>query len=216
MNLTPTRTGPVPLPPLERLILRPSDLPGFRCLFAGAEDDSNEAVAARSSDAGRTLRRLESWGRLDGYAARYAPAAVACDFSVPIVVDTSAARYSRGSGALQALNDDSALRDSPAAVRLYPRNIADDTQCISEVFEENGATFVLYRADFRSGNILGSVGVVWRRPYGSPLEALRLAERQAERIRTALESEEATRGSSIAAAEGRYSVEVPSARAVAR
>jgi hypothetical protein len=200
MNLITTRTGPVALPPLERLVLHPNDLPGFRCIYADAQDDTNEAVARRAANPERTLRRLQQWGRLDGYAVRYVPAQAPADPSVPIVVDSSAARFSRGAGALQALTDESLQPDAPRTTKLYPRNIADDTSCISQLFEEDGATFVLYRVDFRAGNVLGSVGVVWRRPYGTPLEALRLAQRQAERIRAALTTAEARAAGTIMAA----------------
>ncbi|MHB8577344.1 MAG: hypothetical protein ACYDCQ_18685 [Dehalococcoidia bacterium] len=194
MPLTITRPAPVILPELAGLLLRAEDLAGWRQLFSEIEDCTNDALAARASESGHRRRQLELWGRIDGIAARFIPAAPAAatpPASQPIVIDCSASRFQRGAGALQALTDDAALRDVAASARLFPRNIADNTECVHEVFEEAGVQFDLYRVDFRGGNVLGSVGAVWRRPHGSPLDVLRLAERQAERIRAALRRAEA-------------------------
>lgn len=182
---------PSPLPPLDAMTLHSDDLPDFTLLFSDAEAHTNEAIAARSEDPRRRRRRLEEWGRLDGFAVRYVPGNCRSGFAVPIVVDSSVARFTRGAGALQALADDLAYADLPNAQRLFPRNIADNTECVHLLFEEDGVRFTLYRVDFRVQNIVGSVGVVWRWPHGGPIQALKLAERQVSRIRTALRFESA-------------------------
>ncbi len=175
------------LPPLEALVLQDADVSGFRRLFSDSERSTNESVAARAGDPGRLLRSLEEWSRIDGYAVRYVPDQRQATNSTPLVIDSSASRFERGSGALQALNDETSFPDTQHASRLFPRNIADNTESVYEQFEEAGVKFALYRVDFRVGNILGSVGAVWRRPHGGPLEVLALAERQSERIRRALQ-----------------------------
>jgi hypothetical protein len=173
------------------MTLHPDDLPDFTLLFSDVEAHTNEAIAARSEDPRRRHRRLEEWGRVDGFAVRYVPGSCRGGFAVPIVVDSSVARFTRGAGALQALTDDLAYADLPNAQRLFPRNIADNTECVHLLFEEDGVRFTLYRVDFRVQNMVGSVGVVWRWPHGGPIQALKLAERQVSRIRTALRFESA-------------------------
>ena len=188
MSVTITRpTAPI-LPPMEPLLLQPADLPGFRLLFGDAERSSNEAVAATASNPQARLRCLQGWGRIDGYAVRFVPEQPQAPPSMPIVIDSSASRFARGAGALQALTDEASFPEGPACSRLFPRNVADNTESVHEVFEENGVQFALYRVDFRVGNIVGSVGAVWRRAHGGPLQVLKLAERQAMRIRTALQA----------------------------
>jgi hypothetical protein len=184
MHITAERLAAA-LPRLEDLVLTPDDLPGFRRVFADAASQTNEAVAARADDPEQATRRLHKWGRIDGFAARYLPLEKLLP-TQPIVIDTSAARFHTAVGAMQALTDESAFPMQPGASRLFPRNIADATECLHLVFEEEGERFSLYRVDFRVCNLLGSVGVVWRWPHGGPLQALRLAERQAFRMRTAL------------------------------
>jgi hypothetical protein len=186
-----TRQQRISLPPLDAMTLHPADLPDFELLFADAADHTNAAIAERSEDPPRRRRRFEEWGRLDGFAARFTPASCNSGFDAPIVVDSIVARFTRGAGALQALTDDLAFADLPNASRLFPRNIADNTECVHLLFDEDGVRFTLYRVDFRVQNILGSVGVVWRWPHGGPIQALKLAERQASRIRTALRFESA-------------------------
>ncbi len=198
----PSARYATPLPPLDAMTLHPDDLPDFKLLFADAEGHTNEAIAARSEDPLRRRRRLEEWGRIDGFAVRYLPDGRRNGFAVPIVVDSSVARFTRGAGALQALTDDLAYADLPNARRLFPRNIADNTECVHLLFEEDGVRFALYRVDFRVQNIVGSVGVVWRWPHGGPIQALKLAERQVSRIRTALRFE-----SAVAARSGSLPVE---------
>ena len=197
---TPSQTTQpaCPLPPLDAMTLHPDDLPDFTLLFADAAAHTNAAIAARSDDPLRRRRRLDEWGRIDGFAVRYVPDGCRGGFAVPIVVDSSVARFSRGAGAQLALTDDLAYDDLPNARRLFPRNIADNTECVHMLFEEDGVRFALYRVDFRVQNIVGSVGVVWRWPHGGPIQALKLAERQVSRIRTALrfESGVAARSSS--------------------
>jgi hypothetical protein len=185
MTLTSPRPA-LPLPPLEAMVLHPDDVAGFRCIYADYENATNEALAARAADPGRRLRRLNDWGRIDGYAVRYVPESCQTGFSAPIVVDSSVARFERGAGALQALMDDTSFEDMPDATRLFPRNIADNTECLHLIFEEDGAQFALYRVDFRVQNVVGSVGVGWRWPHGGPIQALKLAERQVSRTRTAI------------------------------
>jgi hypothetical protein len=190
MPITTVRPSPAVLPPLEALVLQDTDLRGFRRLFADVDRSTNDAVAARAQNPERRRRCLQEWGRVDGYAVRFVPEAgrTPVGRQTPIVIDSSVSRFERGAGALQALNDETSFPDTPAASRLFPRNIADNTESVYELFEEDGVQFALYRVDFRVGNIVGSVGAVWRRPHGGPLEALTLAERQAERIRTALQA----------------------------
>jgi hypothetical protein len=189
MALTITRPSPITLPPLSSLLLGTDSLPGFRLVFTDADGYTNEALAARAAEPATRLRQLERWGRVDGTGARFVPEPGNARPRIPIVIDCSAARFQRGAGALQALTDDAALRDVASGARLFPRNVADNTECVHEVFEEDGVQFDLYRVDFRAGNVLGSVGAVWRRPHGSPLEVLRLAEQQAQQIRAALTSQ---------------------------
>jgi|SRR5579859_362148 len=185
------------LPPLDAMTLHPDDLPEFKLLFADTAEHTNEAIAARCEDPLRRRRRFEEWGRVDGFAVRYVPGSCRSGFAVPIVVDSSVARFRRGSGALQALTDDFAYADLPGAQRLFPRNIADNTECVHLLFDEDGVRFTLYRVDFRVQNMLGSVGVVWRWPHGGPIQALKLAERQVSRIRTALRFESAVAARSV-------------------
>lgn len=198
-QLTAVRSAPA-LPPHEALVLDLNDLPGFRRLFAGSDTASNEAVAARAEEPERHLRRMRAWGRIDGYAARFIPDESAGPVQ-PIVVDSSAARFETCAGAMQALMDETAFPNDPSASRLYPRNIADNTECLHVVFEEDGVQFALFRVDFRVGTLLGSLGVVWRWPHGGPIQALKLAERQAFRMRTASRLP-ATRQSTTAARAG--------------
>jgi len=186
MQLTATRPAQTALPPLEMLVLQGHDVSGYACLYRDCNNATNEAVAARTYDPARYLRRLQSWGRLDGYEVRFAPPAGSVGPTAPIVVDSSVARFQRGAGALQALMDDTTFPDTPEATRLFPRNIADNTECVHRIFEEDGTQFSLYRVDFRVANIVGSIGAVWRWPHGGPLQAMKLAERQVSRIRTAM------------------------------
>lgn len=187
MPLTITRPSARTLPDLPSLVLAPDDLPGFRLLFAESEGLTNAAIAERAADPAAQRARLEAFGRIDGYAVRFVPDTRRDEPSSPIVVDSSVARFSRGTGALQMLTDDDSCQSASRSTRLFPRNIADNTECIYEVYDEDGTQFALYRVDFRVQNVLGSVGVVWRRPRGGPLAALQIAERQVLRIRTALE-----------------------------
>jgi len=183
MQLTDTRPA-IALPPLDALVLKESDLPGFRSSYHGTDEATNEAVAARAEEPERHLRRLLAWGRLDGCAARFVPANRLLP-THPIVVDSSAARFEGCAGAMQALLDETAFPSGPGVRRLFPRNIAENTECLHTVYEEDGEKFSLYRVDFRVGNVLGSLGVVWRYPHGGPMQALKLAERQAMHMRTA-------------------------------
>jgi len=185
MQLTSPRPAAA-LPPLDALTLYQDDVPGFRRVYADSSQATNEAVASRAENPERCLRRLEGWGRLDGYAVRYVPESFQTGFAAPIVIDSSVARFQRGAGALQALMDDISFPDLPEARRLFPRNIADNTECVHSLFTEDGVQFALYRVDFRVQNIVGSVGVVWHWPHGGPIQALKLAERHVSRIRTAL------------------------------
>ncbi len=187
MPLTITRPAPLALPALRNLLLLPEDVPGYRLLFSDIDDCANEALAQRAAEPGHRMRQLTLWGRIDGINARFVPESGGAKPSQPIVIDASASRFHRGAGALQALTDDAALRDVASGRRLFPRNVADNTECIHDVFEEDGVQFDLYRVDFRAGNVLGSIGAVWRRPHGSPIEALNIAQLQAERIRAALQ-----------------------------
>jgi hypothetical protein len=186
MPLTITGSSSRTLPSLEALVLQQVDLPGYRLLFTEREHLTNDAIASRMPDPAAHLARLEAFGRVDGYAARFTPADRTAAMSLPIVVDSSVARFTKGSGALQALTAEESGQSAARSARLFPRNIADNTECIYEVYEEDGAQFALYRVDFRLQNVLGSVGAVWRRPRGGPLDALEIAERQVKRIRAAL------------------------------
>ncbi len=199
MTITTRRPVRAVLPPLESLVLQDADVWGFRRLFSDSDRSTNESIAARAADPDRQLRSLEEWSRIDGYAVRYVPEQRHAGSATPLVIDSSAARFERGAGALQALNDEASFPDAPQVSRLFPRNIADNTESVYEQFEEAGVKFALYRVDFRVGNILGSVGAVWRRPHGGPLEVLALAERQSERIRSALQRA----GSSYGSVEGK-------------
>ena len=183
MQATVARAAPT-MPPLEALVLDPADVPEFKRVFLDRERASNEALADRAEEPERHRRRLHRWGRIDGLATRLTPARPLLP-THPIVVDSSAARFETCAGAMQALTDESAFPDEPSARRLFPRNIAENTECLHLVFEDDGERYSLYRVDFRVGNLLGSVGVVWRYPHGGPMQALRLAEKQAFRMRTA-------------------------------
>jgi hypothetical protein len=186
MPLTISRPAPRTLPSLEHLVLQPQDLPGYRLLFTERDHVTNEALAARAPNPETYLARLQAFGRIDGYAARFAPAQRPCAPSMPIVVDSSVALFAKGTGALQALTDEECNRSAARTARLFPRNIADNTECVYEIYQEDGVECALYRVDFRVQNVLGSVGAVWRRPRGGPLDVLEIAERQAQRIREAL------------------------------
>ena len=187
------------LPPLEALVLCPEDVPGFKRVFIDAKQASNDAVAARAEEPERHRRRLNAWGRIDGLATRLAPAQPLLP-THPIVVDSSAARFDTCAGAMQALMDENAFPNEPGARRLFPRNIAENTECLHVVFEDEGERYSLYRVDFRVGNLLGSVGVVWRYPPGGPMQALKLAEKQAFRMRTACNLPAARTGATAARA----------------
>ncbi len=187
MTVTTRRPARAVLPPLESLVLQDADVPGFHRLFSDSVRSTNESVAARAGNPARQLRCLEEWSRIDGYAVRHLPDQRQAGLSCTLVIDSSAARFERGAGALQALNDEASFPETPGVSRLFPRNIADNTESVYDQFEEDGVKFALYRVDFRVANILGSVGAVWRRPHGGPLEVLALAERQSARIRSALQ-----------------------------
>lgn len=190
MPLTITRPSSLTLPGLDDLVLQPADLPGYRLLFTERERLANEALAERAPSPAVYLARLQAFGRIDGLAARFTPAERPSAPALPIVIDSSVALFARGTGALQALTDDECSGHASRTARLFPRNIADNTECIYEIYDEDGVEFALYRVDFRVQNVLGSVGAVWRRPRGGPLDVLEIAERQVRRIRAALDHRE--------------------------